>query len=222
MPLELLPMTEADVPDYTDIMWESFGPGVMGLMYPDGYSKEAREHSTQGSLKAWRKRPDRIKKMKVVDTDLPDSAAHHNIVGVAEWLFYPKERTQEQMDQESAEAREGGMPPGANAGMMKDFFGAIGHVKKVHHGTKAHVRLHILATLPDHHRRGVGAMHMKWGFEEADKLGLEVWLEGSPMGTPLYTRSGFETVAMMDFDARKWGSKVDIPHAIMVRPARKL
>lgn len=64
-------------------------------------------------------------------------------------------------------------------------------------------------------------MLMKWGFDEADKLGLPVWLEASPMGAPLYTRSGFQTVGWLDFDAKKWGCK-DVDHAIMIKPAKKL
>ncbi|KAK5112967.1 hypothetical protein LTR62_003789 [Meristemomyces frigidus] len=224
MPLELHPLEEADVPIFTDIMWESFtyDGGVMGLMYPNGYSQEAREHSMQRTLKSWRKYPDRIKKMKVIDTSLPENDKYKKIVGVADWLFYPHERTAEEIEAESAEGKEDGPPPGGDAALMQDFFGALGKVGREYHGTQPLVRLHILATLPEHHRRGVGAMQMRWGFAEADKLGLAVWLEGSPIGTPLYKRHGFETVGWLDWDARKWGSEKDVPHAIMVRPAKKL
>jgi len=64
-------------------------------------------------------------------------------------------------------------------------------------------------------------MHLNWGFEEAKKLGLPVYLESSPMGRPLYARMGFETVGWLDFDAKEWGLDHDLPHALMLRPAEK-
>lgn len=82
--------------------------------------------------------------------------------------------------------------------------------------------LHILATLPNHHRRGVGALHLKWGIDEADKLGLPVYLEASEMGRPLYARWGFEDVKPLPFDARKYGAKTSMPHMCMLRPMKAM
>ena len=87
-------------------------------------------------------------------------------------------------------------------------------------GGKPYVLLSILATHPDHHRRGVGAMHLKWGCDLADKLGLPAYLEATPKGKPLYERFGFEGVGNMRFDARKYGHQEQIPHVCMLRPAK--
>lgn len=78
----------------------------------------------------------------------------------------------------------------------------------------------MLATDPAHHRRGAGALHLQWGLDEADRLHLPAYLEGSVMGQPLYERWGFEAVKLLDFDSRKYGSKEKIDHMLMLRPAR--
>jgi GNAT superfamily N-acetyltransferase len=222
MPLELLPLEETDVPAFVEIMWQSFSfeGGMMGLMYPNGFTDAARQHSINRTIKKWREHPDMIKKMKVVDTDLPVDDPLGRIVGASDWEFHPKDRTEAELAAEEEEGKKDGLPPDCNPELMMAFFSAISKASKPHLGGKAHVRLHILVTLPKHHRRGIGAKHLNWGFEQADKLGLPVWLEGSPMGTPLYTRTGFETVGWLDFDAREWGSKEEIHHALMLKPAK--
>ena len=217
MPLELHPLQEADVDAYTEIMWQAFRPDVMGLMYPNGYTDAAREHSKAGTLKTWRKHPEKVKKLKVIDTALPDDDPYGKIVGVSDWLFYPKERTEAELAEEEAESKEGGFPPDSNHELLKAFFPIMTNAKKDHLGGKPHIRCHILVTHPHHHRRGAGAMQLRWGFEQADKLGVPVWLEASPIGRPLYEREGFETVGWLPFDARDWGSEKELRHALMIR-----
>lgn len=65
--------------------------------------------------------------------------------------------------------------------------------------------LHILCTLPDHHRRGAGGMLVRWGLEQADKTGLRSYLEASEAGRPLYERLGFREVEVKLFDLSKYG-----------------
>jgi GNAT superfamily N-acetyltransferase len=105
--------------------------------------------------------------------------------------------------------------------MLEAFFGSILKARKEHLGGRAHALLHILATRPEHHRRGVGAMHLKHGLAQADELSLPAWLEGSPKGRPLYQRYGFEVVADLEFDAAAFGAKDDLQHVLMLRPAKE-
>ncbi|KAK0916448.1 hypothetical protein LTR57_012900 [Friedmanniomyces endolithicus] len=195
MPLELHALQESDMGVAYELMWETFKPDIMGLMYPDGINDAVREWSNSTSLASWRKDPERYKKNKVIDTDLPDNDPFGKIVGVADWEFYPKYRTKEEREKSSAENEKDGLPPLINGTMMKEFIGQLGEAKEEQLGGKPFVYLHILATHPKHHRRGVGAMHLRWGFEQAEKLGLPVYLESSPMGRPLYARNGFEIKA---------------------------
>ena len=87
-------------------------------------------------------------------------------------------------------------------------------------GGKPYILLHLLATHPDHHRRGVGAMHLHWGAQKADELGLPMMLEASPIGRPLYEKNGYEKVGDLPVDAMAHGHPKELPHAIMIRPAK--
>ncbi|KAK0263362.1 hypothetical protein LTS09_002554 [Friedmanniomyces endolithicus] len=220
MPLELHPLQESDMGVAYELMWETFKPDIMGLMYPDGINDAVREWSNSNSLASWRKDSEKYKKNKVIDTDLPDDDPFNKIVGVADWEFYPKYRSKEEREKSNAESEKDGLPPKINETMMKDFIGQLGEAKEEQLGGQPFVYLHILATHPKHHRRGVGAMHLRWGFEQAEKLGLPVYLESSPMGRPLYARNGFEIKGWLPFDARKYGSEKELPHALMLRPAK--
>lgn len=219
MPLELRPLEVSDLEAYDECMKQAFSGEIFSLLYPNGYTDADRAHYIQGALKKWQKHPDKIKKMKVIDTELPEDDPLGKIIGVSDWNFYPRERTEQEIEEENEEGSEDGFPPSQNVEFSQHFFGKLSDSKKKVLGVTPYVYLHILVTLPNHHRRGVGKMHLDWGIEEAGKLGLPVYLESSPMGRPLYERVGFETVGWLDFDAKQWGLDHDLPHALMLRPA---
>ncbi|KAK5119168.1 hypothetical protein LTR85_007782 [Meristemomyces frigidus] len=220
MPLELQPMQESDLDAFSEIMDAAFMSDIMGLMYPNGFNQADRDHYKASTIKKWRKSPDTINKMKVIDTDLPDDDPYNKVIGVSDWNIYPHERSEEELDAEKNEEDNDGHPPGLNVAFMAHFVEVMEKSKRKILGGRPYVYLHILATHPQHHRRGVGAMHLKWGFEKADELGLPVYLESSPMGRPLYARMGFEEVGWSPINAELWGAKKDIPHALMLRPAK--
>lgn len=179
--LQLLPMDESDLYAYQTIFAEAFKNHLMALMYPNGYSEEAKKFGIDFSLKEWRSDPERVKMMKVIDTDLPGNESTGKIVGVAKWKFYPRDRTAEELVEEDQEQVDRPWAPGANVPFFKEFFEIIAQCKKKVIGGKAHAILSVLATLPNHHRRGIGAMHMNWGLEQADKVStLSVTLATCP------------------------------------------
>jgi len=49
----------------------------------------------------------------------------------------------------------------------------------------------LLATHPDYRRRGAGTALTQWGVDQALAAGIDVGLEASPMGYPLYQHMGF-------------------------------
>lgn len=223
MPLELHPLEESDVPAYIDVMFAAFATTVMGLMYPNGFSPAARQHTIDSTFKSWHKHPDQIHKLKVIDTDLPEDDPYKKIVGISDWKVFPHERSEAELAAADKESEEDGMPPDINESMALSFFGAAGKAKKEHLGGRPYVYLHILATHPKHHRRGVGLMHLKYGFDLAEKVELPVWLESSPNGKPLYERNGFEVVGWMDWDCSQWTDdpEFNLDHALMLRPVKK-
>ncbi len=67
-------------------------------------------------------------------------------------------------------------------------------------------------THPAHRRHGAGKLLMEWGIRKADELGLETYIEASPLGSTLYRKHGFRIVgeadvqpdASMEEDDEEW------------------
>ena len=221
MPLELHPMQESDMRAYENVTWAAFKDDLMAVLYPNGFNQEDIDHGIHWNIKSWREHPEVIKYMKVIDTDLPEDDSNGKMVGMTRWKFYTKHRTEAELDQEAEEKKAEPLSPGLNGELIKEFFGEVSRIRREQMGGQPNVLLDMIATLPQHQRRGVGAMLLRWGIKEADALGLPMYLEASPVGRPQYAKNGFEVVADMSFDGRKWGSDKELHHVCMLRPAMK-
>ncbi|KAH8808488.1 hypothetical protein F5884DRAFT_792397 [Xylogone sp. PMI_703] len=85
--------------------------------------------------------------------------------------------------------------------------------------------LEICSTHPDYQRRGAGALHMKWGTELADSIGLKAYIEASGAGRFLYEQFGFVANPndwIVVPASEKWRSRPDIKCYWLERPAKKL
>ncbi|KAK8037709.1 hypothetical protein PG991_001055 [Apiospora marii] len=60
---------------------------------------------------------------------------------------------------------------------------------------KPHLYLFNVFAHPDYRRRGIGQQIMDWGMRKADELGLEIFLDATPPGRPLYLANGFIELA---------------------------
>ncbi len=220
MRLELLRLAEKDANAYCNICWAAFNDAFMGLMYPNGYTESARAWAKGSLLEDRQENPDRNRIMKVIDHDLPESDSNGKVIGIGYWKFYTQERTQADLDAEDKKSEEKGHPPDCNVALLDEFHGNIDKYKREILGRQPYVLLNVLAVLPEYHRKGVGGMLIKEGLQQADQLGLQSYLEASPMGRALYQRMGYEQVREFEFDARKWGLDRDLPHVCMLRPAQ--
>ncbi|KAL4936955.1 hypothetical protein BDV06DRAFT_216253 [Aspergillus oleicola] len=79
------------------------------------------------------------------------------------------------------------------------------------------VELETLVTHPDYQGYGVATSLLQWGIDEAERLGLLLYLEATEAGKPLYERYGFETVHEMDFDAKEYGGAGKQRYTFMIR-----
>ncbi|KAI0006497.1 hypothetical protein F4779DRAFT_629779 [Xylariaceae sp. FL0662B] len=57
-------------------------------------------------------------------------------------------------------------------------------------GQRPQVYLFIIFTHPDYRRKGVGQQFMDWGMAKADEMGVEMFLDSTPPGRPLYEKNG--------------------------------
>ena len=232
MPLLLQSMVMDDVPAFHEIVSDAFSQSLTTIFYPDGAPVEAAAHSIAAAQKQWADSEATAAAngtapttymMKVTDTDLGANAAHDGIVGVAKWNVYPRGRSEEELRAEAEEANNSDEPPppGQNVTAMKAFKKALRETKYSLFGTKPYMILYVLVTHPDHFRRGIGQIHLKWGQDLADSLGLPMYLEASAMGRPLYKRWGYREIMDIPFDGRDWGAKEAMTHFAMIRPATK-
>jgi len=171
MPVELHPAEKADLPVFYDILWESGKSNVLAsLMWPNGYPVVSRDWSVDRAAENMRERPEIMKYMKVIDTDLPADDPLRQILGIAQWEVHAHDRTDEEVKADAERSKALGLPPGANPAFLEEFHGSVGQAQARHLGNKAHVYLHLLFTHPDRFRQGAGSMHLQWGLELADKV----------------------------------------------------
>ncbi|KAK5103112.1 hypothetical protein LTS08_003915 [Lithohypha guttulata] len=82
--------------------------------------------------------------------------------------------------------------------------------------------LAILATDPDHQRRGAAGLLVKWGVEEAKRYNLPLYVESSEAGHELYKKYGFKDLELHEIDMSRWG--IAQPHrswGMMIEPEAK-
>jgi GNAT superfamily N-acetyltransferase len=226
MPLELHLCTEADMPDFQRIAVAAFnsGSGMTTLIKPAALPADYMEKSLNKHLKSFREDRD-CTYVKVIDTDLGGK-----MIAGAKWRFNEKERDEEVVRKTLPEpgVDEEGRPA------AQDFYRYLARVRWEYMGTKPFsgmlsgatrdcscllitTVLHILVTDPEHHRRGAGAMLIRWGTAKADKAQLPAFLEATQVGRPLYAREGFEARHDEVFDLSKYGAQGTDCSTVMIR-----
>jgi hypothetical protein len=63
-------------------------------------------------------------------------------------------------------------------------------------------------------------MLLKRGMQKADEAGLDMYLQASLMGTPLYKKFGFEVMAVQEIDLSQWGVDKGDTRTYMKRATR--
>lgn len=63
----------------------------------------------------------------------------------------------------------------------------------------------MLATQPQHQHHGAGTMLLNAILAEADRRGIECYLEGTDMAKPLYEKHGFRSLKELRFDPAAYG-----------------
>ncbi|KAF2793092.1 acyl-CoA N-acyltransferase [Melanomma pulvis-pyrius CBS 109.77] len=207
MPLEIHPVLPADMPELFRIQRAAFSAGIAAHLFPRPATPSYIESSIAKHAKSQASEPD-VQYLKVIDTELDG-----RMVAAAKWRINLKERTQEEV--EKMLPRPGKEEEGNEA--AKAFMAYLRWARSTFMGTKPFFFLHMLVTDPEHHRRGAGALLVKWGTAQADAANLPSFLEASEAGRPLYARLGFAPVHVEVFDLSKYGGEGKDTNTIMIR-----
>ncbi|KAK4498057.1 hypothetical protein PRZ48_010713 [Zasmidium cellare] len=139
-----------------------------------------------------------------------DLENNKEIVAFSRWMLPQDDGNQERKWPELKE-EDWDMP------LMGAFFGGMEENRKEIMGERKHWMCELLGTHASHQNRGIAASLLKWGTDQADKDGLETYLDGSAKGQPYYIkRHGFKAdkeIPIPDHEA--YGS---YKYVSMVRP----
>lgn len=198
------PLTPSEIPSYTKIHYGAFAASahsVSPIFYPRGLTPSitAYLHTLQTA-------------------NLQDPATHifllrdsatSSVIGIAKWIFYLTSKTSDDLLTEEASARADRVNQapvdGINFGAIGAFRDVQASAHRVHMRGQPHVYLSILATATEWQRKGVGRFGLQWGLEEANRLGVPVYLEATRDGIALYEKVGFVVVGPLEFDAAPYG-----------------
>jgi GNAT superfamily N-acetyltransferase len=213
MALQISSQEDADIEEVLRVQHVAFrhkDPGIGRILSPDPVPTD--DYITASAVRRRKKMQENEagRYMKVVETST------NKIIACAHWDIYPKERTQEQIEQITHITPP---PPDVNPEVWNDFFGYLRESRK-ELGTQPIAILFTLTTHPDHHRRGAGGILLERMMEEVDREGLPAYLESSEMGKPLYKRFGFEEVRTTEFKLEKYGGHGSEKNTVMLRAAR--
>lgn len=211
MTLEILPVAEDNVNTFTLTAIEAFQSGV-GHLLTGHNTPENVEKKNASTMKSLKEDPS-TKLLQVVDTETGE------MVAGAMWNIYDKGHTEEELDKMFARST----PEQGYRAEFEPLYEHLASNKREIMGIRPYAYLNILFTNPQHHRRGAGAMLVKWGVDRADELGIEAYHESSIEARKLYERFGYKAVKAVEFDMADYGRPelgVDV-NALMYREARK-
>jgi GNAT superfamily N-acetyltransferase len=215
MPLQLLPVEDADFRRAVDLERLAFGSSPYNpILFPGPFPPDTAEKRAQ-ELIIQRKEDSTTRCLKIVDSSLKGDEA---IIAFAKWHIYdPKPAA-------SIKPREFG--PGCNVEACALLFGGMAQRREKLIGDRHYVcafiipmcclagmlierdqDLRMLVTDPAHQRRGAGEMLTRWGIEEAKKLRLPAFVESSEAAHRLYMKCGFLDVDIYTVDMWKWGAE---------------
>ncbi|KAK5083715.1 hypothetical protein LTR05_006219 [Lithohypha guttulata] len=194
MPLKVLPCTTLDYPRSVEVERRAWAQGPFTkILFPGPFPEDMAELRAQEIAKQVEEDPT-TRWLKVVDTDLfdPDKG-----IAFAKWHVYA--------DQPANTGRSRSFGEGCNIEACEFVFGGVSKSRDSIIGGKNFVYLAILATDPDHQRRGAAGLLVKWGVEEAKRYNLPLYVESSEAGHELYKKYGFKDFELYEIDMSKWG-----------------
>jgi len=76
-----------------------------------------------------------------------------------------------------------------------------------------------VGTASKYRKQGAASLSIQWGTKLADEKGLPGYVEGTPSGTRIYQKYGFEIVDRLKLELHPWSNK-DVWNVCMIRPTK--
>ncbi|TAQ86669.1 hypothetical protein B7494_g5028 [Chlorociboria aeruginascens] len=214
---------------------------VLTNIYLTSFSNDAISHlvfprSDPGSYKFWHDSinyeihaPNSYFLCIVAQDPDQESVAGEEIIAYAKWNYVTVGEGGGDGDGEE-ELPE--WPETADQAFGNYFFGTLDRKRReIMHPParwKGYYYLELVATLPSYQGKGAAGMLIEWGLERADQMGVEAYLEASPVGKRIYERHGFKEVERFGVELRgkSWegnlketGDEEEYVEVFMVREA---
>ncbi|KAF2868459.1 acyl-CoA N-acyltransferase [Massariosphaeria phaeospora] len=151
------------------------------VLFPGPFPPDSGEKRVNGLIEIRQNDPT-VRYMQAVDKQSAD------ILAFSKWHFY------ETPEAAAAAERPVNVGAGTNKAACEAFFDGMAKRKKEIMGDRPHIYLHMLHTDPKFQGRGAGGILLNWGTQEADKIGLPIYLESSPEAHRFYQKHGFEDI----------------------------
>ncbi|KAI0015810.1 hypothetical protein F4780DRAFT_44133 [Xylariomycetidae sp. FL0641] len=140
--------------------------------------REAAIAEAADRLKKWHTEDPTSKWHKVIDTKTG------NLAGGALWSLYDDEHPFEEHPSDASHFTTASEREFAEEAMK------LHAEPRLRCAPPVHVYLFILFTHPDYRRMGAGQKVMDWGIKEADRRGVDFFLDATVHGRPLYAANG--------------------------------
>ncbi|KAI1350314.1 hypothetical protein F5Y01DRAFT_159301 [Xylaria sp. FL0043] len=190
MPLELLEVDpKTDFPDIARCMFDSHETPLQTFFWAffpiNGDGDEAREDAIAECatrLYSWHTEDPTSYWQKVVNTDTG------RIAGAALWKICPSDPFAEEHNMEVS------WYPDDGSRRFAEQFLELYERPRARVGRRPQVYLYILFTHPEYRRQGVARKCLNWGMNKADEMGVEMFLDSTPVGKPVYEANDFHVV----------------------------
>jgi len=130
-----------------------------------------------------------IQTIKIIDTSTPDRP----IVALASWKF-----------REVRNVREPARPVESDFGFVENYRKRMAPIVAKNYNPQTDIELLLMRTLPSYQKQGLGDMLLKWGIQQAEKMGKRIFLVASPEARTLYEKNGFVGVGEVRMDLQEW------------------
>ncbi|KAI0156511.1 acyl-CoA N-acyltransferase [Xylariaceae sp. FL1272] len=182
----------ADFPALARCILESYETPLQTFIYLffppfSGSRAVTREEALEevaARLKSWHTSDPSSRWQKVVDTDTG------SVVAGAAWNVYTENPF---ANDDTGHMDVTWYPPGGMRAYVETALESYG-TPRYKAAQRPHLYLFNIFTHPDYRGQGIGQKIMEWGFRQADDLGLDIFLDATPVGKPLYDRNGFVSV----------------------------